>query len=81
VKKEYAAQLKDLLGTGWSVKGFHGTLTAEWDDGAAASKTDGYAILLQNGDDLAVAFAAYNDPEHGDFGLAVTNIHHLTGAK
>jgi hypothetical protein len=67
-----AADLREMLAHGWEVTGFQSSLTQL----ERASETDGYAILLRRGPDLAIATVLYTDE-----GLQVDRIHYLTMFK
>jgi hypothetical protein len=67
-----AADLREMLAQGWEVTGFQSSITQL----ERSSETDGYAILLRRGPDLAIAMVMYADE-----GLHVERIHYLTMFK
>ena len=64
-----AAELREMLASGWEVTGFQTSITQL----ERASETDGYAVLLKRGPDLAIVTVMYTDQ-----GLQPDHIHYLT---
>jgi hypothetical protein len=67
-----AADLREMLEGGWEITGFQSSITQL----ERSSETDGYAILLKRGPDIAIATVMYTDE-----GLKVDAIHYLTMFK
>jgi hypothetical protein len=67
-----ASDLREMLAQGWEITGFEASITQL----ERASETDGYAILMKRGPDLAIATVMYTDE-----GLKVDQIHYLTAFK
>jgi hypothetical protein len=49
-------KLRDLLATGWEVKGFQ----SDFSMGETSGRTSGSSILLQKGSDLAIAITSFD---------------------
>ena len=64
-----AAELREMLSSGWDVVALQSSITQL----ERASETDGYAILLRRGPDLAICTVMYSDQ-----GLQPDHIHYLT---
>ncbi len=71
-------KLKELLLTGWEIKGFQPFLGGGTIDDGVASETQGYTVLLQRSSDIAIAIISF---DQDDGGWALTNVHMLTGAE
>jgi hypothetical protein len=60
-------KLRDLLATGWEVKGFQSDFSM---NDKASGRTSGASILLQKGSDLAIAMTSF-DATTGEAQLSV----------
>ena len=69
-----SAKLRDLLASGWEVKGFAPNYNMDGSSDQFFGQTNGYAMLLQKGDQMAIVETSYDT--HG--GPSQLNVDILT---